>query len=84
MMIHYITSTIYTEAVGYASHSLETIFTTPFKTTCLVQLLYRLQQYYLILSITDFSNLLAFRQMEQTNVPFLNFRWTTKVLMPLT
>ena len=32
-------STIYTEAVGYASHSLETISTAPFKTTFLVQLM---------------------------------------------
>jgi hypothetical protein len=30
---------MYAETVGYASHSLETIFTIPFKTTCLVQLM---------------------------------------------
>jgi hypothetical protein len=32
--------TIYAETVGYASHSLETIFTNPFNTTCLVQLMF--------------------------------------------
>ena len=33
-------STIYTETVGYASHSLETIFTTTFKTTFHVQFMF--------------------------------------------
>ena len=36
---------IYAETVGYASHSLETIFTTTFKTTCLVQLMFGKQCY---------------------------------------
>jgi hypothetical protein len=31
---------MYAETVGYASHSLETIFTNPFKTTYLVQLMF--------------------------------------------
>jgi hypothetical protein len=38
-------STIYAETVGYASHSLETICTTTFKTTSLVQLMFGKQCY---------------------------------------
>ena len=36
---------IYAETVGYAPHSLETSFTTTFKTTCLVQLMFGKQCY---------------------------------------
>ena len=67
---HDVFSTIYAEIVGYASHSLETIFTTTFKTTCIVQLIFgkrmntNLQQSSWILPVTDFSNLLVLRKIK--------------------
>ena len=40
-------------------------------------------QSFIILPITDFSDMLALRKMAQTNVPLLYFHLQTKVLMPL-